>query len=281
MRQRRSIGVYGIVRDAAGRILLVRSGGTWRLPGGEVAHAEDPTRALARTFAAETGLTVYMAHLTDVLLDFDMTEFLTHHDRVIFTVEVRGAGPGTGSWYAPDELAALPMPAWVRPAVGLPVDVPGPVPSAEPDTGPVTRVQRFAAYGLVRDPANRILLTRIAAGYPGAGTWHLPGGGTDFGESAADGLIRELAEETGQRGDVGELLAIEHFHNPAAYGPEKRPIDWHTVRTIFRVTVSHPTEPVVHERGGSTDQARWLSIEQARRLQLNKLARSAIDRYVW
>jgi ADP-ribose pyrophosphatase YjhB (NUDIX family) len=199
---------------------------------------------------------------------------------VIFTVRVRDPDGAIGRWYSPAELDALPLVPWMRRAVGLPADPPGRAPRSQRPGGRVTRVQRFAAYGLVRDPTGRILLTRIAAGYPGAGTWHLPGGGTDFGESAAEGLIRELREETGQRGDVGELLAIEHFHNPAAYGPEKRPIDWHTVRTIFRVTVTRPTDPVVHERGGSTDDAAWMSISDATELQLNKLARSAIDRYV-
>ena len=50
------------------------------------------------------------------------------------------------------------------------------------------RVQRFGAYGYVTDPDGRVLLTLIADGYPGAGRWHLPGGGTDFGESPTDCL---------------------------------------------------------------------------------------------
>ncbi|TWH66518.1 NUDIX domain-containing protein [Micromonospora olivasterospora] len=48
-----------------------------------------------------------------------------------------------------------------------------------------------------------MLLTKIAEGYPGAGLWHLPGGGTDHGEQPAAGLLRELVEEGGQLGRVG------------------------------------------------------------------------------
>ena len=96
-------------------------------------------------------------------------------------------------------------------------------PGAGTAAGPRPRVQRFAAYGLVTDPAGRVLLTRIAAGYPGAGRWHLPGGGTDFGEDAGEGLLRELAEETDQRGRVDGLIGVSHRHNPAAMGPEGVP----------------------------------------------------------
>src|SRR5205823_13930505 len=88
------------------------------------------------------------------------------------------------------------------------------------------RVQRFAAYALARDPAGRILLTLIAPGYPGAGRWHLPGGGTDFGEAPTAGLLRELIEETGQIGRVEGLIAVSHRHHPAAIGWEGFPIDW-------------------------------------------------------
>src|SRR5690606_35831528 len=85
-----------------------------------------------------------------------------------------------------------------------------PYPPPDPDRG-----QRFAAYGLVTDPDDRVLLTLIAPGYPGAGHWHLPGGGTDHGEQPAAGLLRELTEETGQLGRVVDLLEVSHRHDPA------------------------------------------------------------------
>ena len=61
-----------------------------------------------------------------------------------------------------------------------------------------TRTQRLGAYAVVI-VGDRILLTRISpAGYP-AGTWTLPGGGVDHGESPHDAVVRELYEETGLR----------------------------------------------------------------------------------
>ena len=143
---------------------------------------------------------------------------------------------------------------------------------------PPTRVQRFGVYGLVTDSAGRVLLTRIASGYPGAGRWHLPGGGTDHGEDPVAALARELREEGGQRGRVTALLAASHWHDPAARGPELVPIDWHAVRVLFRVEVDVPTTPVVTETNGSTSAAGWFTPAQARALDLTELAEAALRR---
>lgn len=179
------------------------------------------------------------------------------------------ANPAT----APAALATAPAPASASVEPSVSASVSGPV-------EPSARRQRFAAYGLVEDPDGRILLTRIAPGYPGAGTWHLPGGGTDFGESAVVGLVRELIEETGQRGRVVELLAASHYHNPAAVGPEGYPIDWHTIRALYRVMVATPGSPVVTEAaGGSTAEVGWFTRAGAAELPCNDFARSVLARY--
>ena len=43
----------------------------------------------------------------------------------------------------------------------------------------------------------------------------------------------------------------------ASLGPEGYPIDWHGVRAFYRVKVDLPTDPVVHDVGGSTAEACW------------------------
>jgi ADP-ribose pyrophosphatase YjhB (NUDIX family) len=106
------------------------------------------------------------------------------------------------------------------------------------------------------------LLTRIAAGYPGAGCWHLPGGGTDYGEQPGTALIRELVEETGQEGRLIELLGVASHRDAASLGPEGYPIDWHGVRAFYRVIVDKPTEVAVHDVGGSTSEARWMPLAE-------------------
>ena len=79
---------------------------------------------------------------------------------------------------------------------------------AVPGPDGLPRAQRFAAYAVATDPRGRLLLTRIADGYPGGGRWHLPGGGTDYGEQPGAAVIRKLAEETGQRGRLLALLGV-------------------------------------------------------------------------
>lgn len=174
------------------------------------------------------------------------------------------------------ELAVFPG-VWQLPVTPLPEDV---VPVAPRPPFPPRqddRRQRFGAYGLVTDPGGRVLLTMIADGYPGAGRWHLPGGGTDHGEQPVSALLRELVEESGQLGRVVNLLGVNNLHNPAALGPEGRPLDWHGVRVIYRVMVDVPTEPVVTElAGGSTARADWFPRERAATLPLTDVAAQVI-----
>ncbi|GII80248.1 NUDIX hydrolase [Sphaerisporangium rufum] len=58
--------------------------------------------------------------------------------------------------------------------------------------------------GIVMDAAGRLLLVRRGRP-PGAGLWSLPGGRVEAGESDAEALVRELAEETGLSVRPGRL----------------------------------------------------------------------------
>ncbi|MEH1169137.1 NUDIX domain-containing protein [Micromonospora sp. CPCC 205539] len=292
----RRVGCFGVLWDS-GRILLVRQGpegevpGSWRLPGGEVAHAEHPEQAVVRSIASETGLAVTVDRLRAAVADvtaYPELDVALHTDRLLFDLTARGGGlrNATGGqtdqarWITPAEAARLPLAPFSAELLGLPASPiaagthrrTDPFPPPHPD-----RRLRFGAYGLVTDPAGRILLTQIANGYPGAGQWHLPGGGTDHGEQPTVGLLRELVEEGGQVGRIVELLGVDNLHNPAAYGPEGRPLDWHGVRVIYRVLVDVPTDAVVTESaGGSTARAGWFTPAQAADLPLTRVAASAI-----
>lgn len=287
----RRIGAYGLCRDAAGRVLLARNSGLstfpglWTLPGGGVEQGEDPDDTVVREFAEETGLTVRVTGLRAVTSDvfrLPHTDTWEHTDRIIYDVapaggSLRNEAEGTTElvdWVVPDGLPLMPFTARVLGLPGAESDIPDEDGPVAPTPG---RGQRFGAYGVVTDPAGRILLTRIAEGYPGAGLWHLPGGGTDHGELPEAALARELVEETGQRGRVTELLATSHRYDPAALGPEGVPVDWHVVRVLFRVLVDAPTEPVVTEQaGGSTAAAGWFDQITARDLPLTEIAGTAV-----
>lgn len=278
MRQKNSfrLASYGVVYDESGRILLTKGGpqavypGAWFLPGGGVEHGEHPRDAVVREFAEETGLDVAVGELTDVVsIMLDGPHGVpVHTNAVLYGVRVVGGSlrpeldgsTEAPTWVRPEEIAGQPM----TPVVSRILDVPGgPVtvrtfPAEEATEKRQRRGQRFGAYGVTTDADDNFLLARISDGYPGAGNWHLPGGGVDFGEQPRDAVTREVYEETGQHGEVGELLDVTSFRTRRAIGPEGHPLDWHGVRAIFRVFVAEPTDArVVEMAGGSTDEARW------------------------
>jgi 8-oxo-dGTP diphosphatase len=284
-------------RNRDGQTLLVRASpvsgtpGIWSLPGGAVDHGENPKDTVVRETAAETGLSVAVRGLVDVYADMRALPHrgvTIHTDRLIYQVGVRGGAltdrigrpTDLARWLDPDEIARLPLRPFTAVALGLPPaavdlrpDEPPDFPSFHAVPGPdgLHRAQRFAAYAVATDPEGRILLTRVADGYPGAGHWHLPGGGTDYGEQPGAALIRELAEETGQRGRLVELLGVLSHRDAASLGPEGYPIDWHGVRAFYRVTVDSAEDPRVHDVGGSTAEARWFSRADIAGLKLTEV----------
>ncbi|MBB5871559.1 ADP-ribose pyrophosphatase YjhB (NUDIX family) [Allocatelliglobosispora scoriae] len=287
----RRIAAYAVIVDEQDQVLLVRNSphsgtpGVWSLPGGAVDHGEHPNDTTVRETAAETGLSITITGLLDVLSDLRSMphrRVTIHTDRLIYTATIRGgalrerAGQPTDlvRWVPRQAAAELLLRPFTATALGLgtghrverilsadllPDEVPE-FPSFHIMEGPdgLHRAQRFAAYAVATDIDNRVLLTRVSPGYPGEGRWHLPGGGTDFGEQPSTALIRELLEETGQAGRLGKLLGVASHRDPASLGPEGYPIDWHGVRAFYRVMVDAATTPLVHDKGGSTSGASWL-----------------------
>ncbi len=298
----RRIAAYGVCADQDGKVLLVRASecsgtpGIWSLPGGAVDHGEHPFDTVVRETAAETGLSVGVSKLVDVLADLRAVPgqgVAIHTDRLIYQVTLRGGSlrdrinqsTDLARFVPTDEIPSLVLRPFTALALGLEArcadlrpDEPGDIPSFHAVPGPdgLHRAQRFAAYGLVTDPRGRLLLTQISPRYPGGGRWHLPGGGTDYGEQPAQALIRELQEETGQRGRLVSLVGVASHRDAASLGPEGYPIDWHGVRAFYRVTVDRPTRPRVLDAGGSTSRARWFRPEEIAGLLVTEVTGEAL-----
>ena len=125
---------------------------------------------------------------------------------------------------------------------------------------------RLAAYAWCeRDDA--VLLARIAPGYGDAGFWTLPGGGLDFGEDPAEGVLRELREETGLDGRIDELAGI--FSVVLDPSETIRGDRIHVVGILYRVTPS--AAELRHETDGSTDRAEWIPFGRLDGLSLVEL----------
>jgi ADP-ribose pyrophosphatase YjhB (NUDIX family) len=90
---------------------------------------------------------------------------------------------------------------------------------------------------------------------PGAGEWSLPGGRVERGETLAEAVVRELAEETGLEGVCDEFVGwVERI------GP-----DYHYVILDFRVTVLDAKPPVA---GDDAAEASWVQLSDVCDLRL-------------
>lgn len=63
---------------------------------------------------------------------------------------------------------------------------------------------RVGTFAIIRDEQGRVLLSRRSD----SGWWNLPGGGVEPHESVAEGLVREVREETGLEVVAGRLVGV-------------------------------------------------------------------------
>jgi 8-oxo-dGTP pyrophosphatase MutT (NUDIX family) len=119
---------------------------------------------------------------------------------------------------------------------------------------------REAARALVLDPADRVLMVRFE--FPAGTRWALPGGGLEPGETHADALRRELAEEAGMRDpDIGPLVWTRLHIIPFLDGRwDGQREHIHLVRTpAFDPTPDLPWETL---RAEHLHEVRWWSVEE-------------------
>jgi 8-oxo-dGTP diphosphatase len=102
-----------VVRDAQGRLLLVRRGrepaaGRWSLPGGRVEPGETTAAAAAREVGEETGLRVSVGALlaTVVIGGFRVHDFAA---TVVGGTLAAGDDAAEVRWCTDDELSVLPL----------------------------------------------------------------------------------------------------------------------------------------------------------------------------
>jgi 8-oxo-dGTP pyrophosphatase MutT (NUDIX family) len=142
---------------------------------------------------------------------------------------------------------------------------------------PVVR-QRLAAYGIVLS-SRGILATQFSGLTAVPGMWGLPGGGIDPGESPSQALVREVAEETGQVLEISQLLDVQtdHWIGRAPSGVIE---DFHAVRIIYAGRCVDPSDPVVHDVGGTTEDAAWMSIADWAATPWTASARMLLERHL-
>jgi|SRR5581483_12130769 len=108
--------------------------------------------------------------------------------------------------------------------------------------------------GAVAVADDLILLIRRGRG-PGEGQWSVPGGRVETGETLAEAVVRELAEETGLSGVCDSLIGwVERIGD-----------GFHHVILDFAVTILEAGEPVA---GDDALEAAWVPLSQVAELRL-------------
>lgn len=137
--------------------------------------------------------------------------------------------------------------------------------------------QRLAAYALVVSPWG-ILATEFSERTAVPGLWSLPGGGLDPGENPATTVQREVMEETGQRVEVRRFIDLQTDHW-IGNSPSGVLEDFHAVRLIYAACCFDPTQPVVHDSGGTTADSRWVPMAEWRDFHWVTGARALLTRH--
>lgn len=130
---------------------------------------------------------------------------------------------------------------------------------------------RVAAYAVV-ERRGKLLLTHWRRGHLHG--WTLPGGGIDPGEDPRDAVVREVLEETGLEARVGKLIGVDSRVMIREEVPEGTDPELHTIRIIYRASVKDG--PLQNEVGGSSDEARWVSIRDMKGLRTLSLVQAAL-----
>ena len=118
------------------------------------------------------------------------------------------------------------------------------------------RHQRVAAYAVVTS-SRGLLMTQFSDRTNAPGQWGLPGGGLEAGEAPDRAVLREVWEESGQVVEVSGLALVSTSHW-LGRSPTGQLEDFHAVRVIYHALCPEPTQPVVHDVGGTTASAAWL-----------------------
>lgn len=113
----------------------------------------------------------------------------------------------------------------------------------------------------------RILLCRIAPGYPAVGMWTLPGGGIEFGEAPEAAAVREVEEETGLLAAITAVPAI--LSHVGTWPRPDGDVRFHQVRFVYPMAIAGGEERV--EVGGSTDAFGWFTDDEVAALRIVEL----------
>ncbi len=130
-------------------------------------------------------------------------------------------------------------------------------------------MQPVVGVGAVVLDRDRVLLVRRAR-EPLKGVWSIPGGGLELGETLAEGLRREIREETAL--DIEILERVEVFERIMRDGGGR--VQYHYV------LIDYLCEPAggVLRAGDDVDDARWVEHDSLAEFTVTKGTPAVIDK---
>lgn len=248
---------YALVRDAAGDVAVVRTPRGWYLPGGGVEPGEAAAQAVAREAREECGLlldvgavaarAVQLVHAPDEAAWFEKPS-------VFHAATVRASAAPVESdhalhWLPPAEAVRRLSHESHRWAVGH-LDAPS-------GGAPRLRVRPKAV--CVCSDGDRILVNAAADVVTGERYYGPLGGEIEFGEYAADAVVRELREEIGVA--VTDLQLLGVLENVFTY----EGVPGHEIVFVYDARLADASlyaraTLVGEESNGHTFVARWVPL---------------------
>ena len=126
----------------------------------------------------------------------------------------------------------------------------------------------MACYALITDDQHRLLLCRLCPNELDKGKWTLPGGGVCFGEDLISATVREVYEETGL---IVKVTGLADAHSDHFVHPDR---ELHAVRIVYWAEVVEGE--MRHEVDGSTDECRFIELEEIDRIPTVQLVRRGV-----